>query len=221
MQSEPRYILTTPPTVEPLTLADVTAHLRIDADDASQDTTIKLLMLAARRYAETYTGRSLMTQKWQAVMDSFPGWHPLVGAPWNAYAPVPAWNHYQAEQLIKLSRGPVQSIDSIKYIDTNGTLQTLDPATYVFDASDLVQRVAPAFGSVWPVTQRQIAAVQVNFTAGVSDPTLVPPTIATWMLARIATAYEHRTESEVVARGKMEALPYLDAILDSEKVWTL
>ena len=218
---ELRYALITAPTAEPLALSAVKAHLRVDSDDTSQDTTISLLMLAARRYAETYTGRSLMTQHWQAVADGFPGWFPLTGTPWNAYAPIPAWNHQHAESTIKLGRGPVQSVQSITYVDTTGTMQTLDPSTYIFDASDLEQRIAPVFGTYWPVTQRQLAAVKINFTAGVGDPTLVPPTILNWMLVRIATAYEHREAEEIVARGKLQPVAYVDTLLDSEKVWAL
>lgn len=218
---ELRYVLVTPPASEPLALADVKAHLRVDSDDTSQDATINLLMLAARRYAETYTGRSLLTQHWQAIADGFPGWYPLVGAPWNAYAPSMTLLRHEEERVIKLARGPVQSVESITYVDTSGVTQTLDPSTYVFDNSDLVQRIAPVFGAFWPVTQRQMAAVKINFTAGATSATLVPQTILNWMLVRIATAYEHREAEEIVARGKLQPVAYVDTLLDSEKVWAL
>lgn len=218
---ELRYVLVTPPTAEPLALADVRAHLRIDSDDFSQDATINILMLAARRYAESYTGRSLMTQHWQAVADRFPGWYPLVGAPWNAYVPAPVLNQHIDDQTIKLGRGPVQSVESITYVDLNGVTQTLDPSTYIFDNSDLMQRVAPAYGTVWPVARQQLGAVRINFTAGAATAAAVPATILNWMLVRIATAYEHREAEEIVAKGKLQPLEYVDTLLDSEKVWAL
>lgn len=218
---ELRYVLVTPPATEPLALADVKAHCRIDSDDTSQDANLTIMMVAARQYAEKYTGRSLMTQKWMAVADGFPGWYPLVGAPWNAYAPAMTLLRHEEERVIKLGRGPVQSVESIKYVDTSGVLQTLDPLTYVFDNSDLVQRVAPVFGSFWPVAQRQMASVKINFTAGVDTASLVPQSFLNWILVRVATAYGHPEAEEIVARGKLQPLAYVDTLLDSEKVWAL
>lgn len=217
---EPRYVIVTAPTAEPLTLADVRAHLRIDSDDTSQDTTISLLMLAARRYAETYTGRSLMPQIWCAVADGFPGC-PIPAAPFGAYLPGSVIARHASDLVIKLMRGPVTAVTSITYVDTTGTTQTLDPATYIFDSSDLVQRIAPAFGQSWPAARAQLAAVKITFQAGYSNAAAIPATILNWMLVRIATAYEHREAEEIVARGKLQPLEYVDTLLDSEKVWTL
>lgn len=219
---EPRYVLVTAPTAEPLALADVRAHLRIDSDDSSQDATISLLMLAARRYAETYTGRSLLAQTWCAVADAFPGC-PIPAAPFGAYRPGSGSiiARHTTDVVIKLLRGPVTSVTSITYVDTNGATQTLDPATYIFDPSDLVQRIAPAFGQSWPAVRAQLAAVKITFQAGYANAAAIPATILNWMLVRIATAYEHREAEEIVARGKLQPLEYVDTLLDSEKVWSL
>lgn len=218
---ELRYVNVTPPTAEPLTLADVRAHLRIDDDDTSQDSTLGILIPAARRYAETYTGRSLMSQTWMAVADGFPGCYRLLGAPFSAYAPVNVLRHQQDEMVIKLMRGPVTAVNSIAYIDTNGALQTLDPSTYIFDSSDLVQRIAPAFGSTWPAARMQMASVKITFAAGYANASAIPGTFMNWMLVRIATAFEHREAEEIVAKGKLQPLEYVDTLLDSEKVWAL
>lgn len=215
-----RYVLTTAPTAEPLTLADVRPHLRIDDDDTSQDATLNILISAARRYAETYTGRALMPQHWCAVGDSFPGCA-LPPVPGLSYAYRAVIAHPADELVIKLLRGPVTAIDSIVYVDTSGAPQTLDPATYIFDPSDLVQRIAPAYGSVWPMARAQLAAVKITFSCGYANAASVPPTIRNWMLVRIATAYEHREAEEIVARGKLQPLEYVDTLLDSEKVWSL
>jgi len=216
---ELRYTLVTPPAAEPLTAEDVRTYLRVDDDDTSQDTVISLLITEARRYAETYTGRSLMPQTWQAVADQFPGcWLPP--APFSAYAygsRAGLLEHHSDEAVIQLARGPVTSITSITYVDTNGATQTMDPATYILDTSDLVQRVAPAYGMSWPSTRRQLAAVKIQFAAGYADAASVPATIRNWMLVRIATAFEHREAEEIVAKGKLQALAYVDGLLDSEK----
>jgi hypothetical protein len=222
---ELRYILATPPASEPLTTEDVRSYLRLDDDDTSQDSIISVMITAARRYAEQYTGRSLMPQTWLAVADSFPGcWIPP--APFGAYAysygsARSVEYHSPEEQVIKLARGPVNSITSITYVDSNGATQTLDPSTYILDTSDLVQRIAPAYGQNWPAARRQLGAVRITFAAGYANADAVPATVRNWMLIRIATAFEHREAEEIVLKGKLQALAYVDTLLDSEKVFAL
>jgi hypothetical protein len=218
-----RYSLVTPPIGEPLTAEDVRTYLRVDDDDLSQDTVITMLITAARRYAETYTGRSLLAQTWLAVADSFPGcWLPP--APFGAYAygsRAGLLEHHWDEVVIKLARGPVNTVTSVSYVDTNGVTQTMDPSTYILDTSDLVQRLAPAYGQSWPAARRQLGSVRITFTAGYPSADAVPATIRNWMFNRIATAFEHREAEEIVAKGKLQALAYVDQLLDSEKVWAL
>lgn len=222
---ELRYSLVTPPASEPLTAEDVRSYLRLDDDDTSQDSIITILITAARRYAEQYTGRSLMPQTWLAVADSFPGcWIPP--APFGAYAysygsARSVDYHSPDEQIIKLAHGPVTSITSITYVDSNGATQTLDPSTYILDTSDLVQRVAPAYGQNWPAARRQLGSVKVTFATGYADAASVPATIRSWMFNRIATAFGHREAEEIVAKGKLQKLEYVDTLLDSEKVFSL
>jgi uncharacterized phiE125 gp8 family phage protein len=182
------------------------------------------MITAARRYAETYTGRSLLPQTWLAVADAFPGsWMPQgVPLPFGAYALRGSlYEHRPDEQVIKLLRGPVTAVTSVTYVDTNGTTQTLDPSTYILDTSDLVQRLAPAYAQSWPAARRQLAAVRITFAAGYADAASVPATIKNWMLVRIATAFEHREAEEIAMKGKLQPLAYVDGLLDSEKVWAL
>jgi hypothetical protein len=49
----------------------------------------------------------------------------------------------------------------------------------------------------------------------------VPQAIRTWILARASTVNTHRDMVEIVARGKLEALPYVDTMLDAWKVVTV
>ena len=67
---------------------------------------------------------------------------------------------------ILLEHGPVQSIDSITYVDMSSTVQTMPSANYIADMTGLLARVTPKFGQIWPITLPQIASVSVNFTAG-------------------------------------------------------
>ena len=64
-------ILLTPPAVEPVTLADAKAYLRVDNDD--DDAVISALIAGARAHVEAQTRRALITQTWRLVRDAWPG----------------------------------------------------------------------------------------------------------------------------------------------------
>ena len=58
----------------------------------------------------------------------------------------------------------------IKYIDDDGTQQTLAASKYKVDSSDERQpaRIDPAYDEVWPATRRQTNAVEVRIVCGYS-----------------------------------------------------
>lgn len=207
-----RYVLTQQPAVEPVSLAQVKEHRRLDADDTSQDLTLALLITTARRYAEAYTGQSFITQKWRATMDRFPG----VMLPATPYAASAAWLPTpQPSNEIQLLHGPIQSVDLITYLDANGASQTLATSKWTLDASGIFPRIAPTYGNAWPDTLPQIGAVTVDFTAGYgATAPSVPVEIVHWMLVRIGSLFENREEVAVMTRGKLEPLPYVDGLLD-------
>ncbi len=216
-----RFGRVTGPAVEPVTVAQVQAHCRIDDGDPRFAALAPLMISATRAYAEKITNRSFLLQSWLATGDQFPGFNfaPIVGT----YTPIPL--QPRPPEII-LAHGPVVSVTSIKYLDTTGTLQTLDPSTYVLDASGLSPRIAPAYGKQWPATLMQIGAVQIAYNAGLgtgiaADAALVPENVRQWMLIRFATAWEHPEEVEQVARGKLEPLEYVDSLLDLEREWAI
>lgn len=193
------------PAIEPVTVGDAKAHLREFNDE--EDTLISLLIGASRRYAETYCQRSFITQQWSLILDNWPcsfSESPHLSGPYS-----------MPPNAIQLERGPVISLDSIKYLDA-GVLNTLSPSVYVADLSGPVPRVTPKFGQIWPpISTPQIANVQVNYTAGYGPAaTDVPEGIRHWILLRVATLYENREAMAIVAKGRVEALPFVDTLLD-------
>ena len=150
------YKLLVEPAIEPITLADAKQHLRMEVSD--DDALITLLIAAARQYAEQLTRTSFITQQWSLVLDAFPG-PSLMGVPAGLPCSLPG-------HAILLEHGPVQSIDSITYVDMSSTVQTMPSANYIADMAGLLTRVTPKFGQIWPITLPQIASVSVNFTAG-------------------------------------------------------
>lgn len=184
--------LITPPTVEPITLAEARSHLRVTHTD--EDALITALITAARADAENELQRSLITQTREIARDAFP-------------------------DAIELTFGPVIAVTSVKFDDLAGIEQTLDPATYRLDTFRLTGRLVPDPEYSWPETRQHVNAVRVRYTAGYGPAaTDVPAPIRQWILLRIGTLFEHR---ESVAAGVTVAtVPYVDRLLDPYRVPT-
>lgn len=203
------------PTVEPMTLDEAKLHLRVD--HTLDDALITAMISACRDFAETKTQRSLMTQTWVLTLDSFPG-PSLMGVPFGRAYSLP-------EHAIILERPPVQSITSIKYLDTSSTQQTMPTTDYVdltnggAQRVDAPVRITPVFGKIWPINQPQIGAVQVQYIAGYGNAgSNVPGGLKAWMKLRLGAMYENREEIAVGQRIVVSELPFVDGMLDQYTV---
>jgi uncharacterized phiE125 gp8 family phage protein len=184
--------LITGPAEEPVTLAEAKLHLRVS--HTAEDALITALIVAARESAEHLTGRSMVTQTWERVLDMFPG------------------------SEIELGRPDVQSVLSVKYTDAASTEQTIDPAYYVLDNTTDPGWILPAYGYSWPQTLHTVNAVRVRFTTGYGAASDVPTGIKTWMLLRVGTLYRFREE---VHAAQLSDMPggYVDRLLDKYRVY--
>lgn len=188
--------LITAPATEPVTLAEAKLHLRIEGSITDEDDLVTALIKAAREDAEHQLGRALVAQTWERVLDCFPA----------------------AE--IELGWPPVIAISSVTYIDAAGDSQTLASTGYSLDTDTAPGWLLPAYGTVWPATLDTAGAVRVRFTAGFgSTASDVPSTIKAWMLVRVGTLYQHR--SQVAAGVNLTAMPgaFVDRLLDRYRVW--
>jgi uncharacterized phiE125 gp8 family phage protein len=152
--------LMTPPTAEPLTLAEAKLHLRVDIDD--DDVLIGALISAARDYGQGETRKQMVSACWKQVLDSFPG-PSLIGIPYGRPFTMPG-------HAIYLERSPVIRVVSIQYLDMAGDVQTMSDTDYTVDYSSDPVRITPVFGKIWPIPLPQIGAVWVNFDAGFAAP---------------------------------------------------
>lgn len=180
-----------PPAEEPVTLAEAKAQCRVDGTD--DDTFITALIQSAREMAEHETGRALITQTWELVLDAFPA-------------------------AFVLRHPPIISVESVKFIDSAGVQQTLDPADTLLDNDSEPGYLVPAYGKTWPDSYPVPNAVRVRYTAGYGDAADVPQSIKQWMLLMIGTAYAHR---ETVLAGQITTLgrQYWDALLDPYRMY--
>lgn len=171
-------IRTIPPLVSPVTPAEAAKHLSLV--DGENDSHVRLLVEAATECAEWTTWRALITQTWELTLDAFP---------------CRLW----------IPRPPLQSLE-IKYIDTNGDEQTLDPAEYKI-ASGEPAYVVPAYGKSWPSSRSEPGAVRVTFVAGYgAEATAVPQRIRQAILLLAGNWFVNR-ESVTVGAGAAMELP--------------
>lgn len=173
----------TAPAVEPLTADEAKAHLRYPYED--QDLLIRSLIVSARRYCEKATGKAFVTQTLRLTRDRFPD--------------------YRDCYEFRLPQPPLQTVTNIQYTDSNGVLQTVDPSTYVVDATQEVGRIGLAWGETWPTDAiDQIAAVKVNYVAGYGLASAVPDTLKSAMKLLIEHGFQNR---EAVSDGQFYEVP--------------
>lgn len=176
------FKVTTGPASEPITLSEAKAHLRVEFDD--DDTLITALIAAARDYAERYTHRALLTQTITQVLPCFP-----------------YYEYRNQNRAIRLFRPPLATLKTIKYYDSDNTLQTLYDAdaaptpitdTAIVNTIKEPPEVTPAFNTDWPTTANREKAVELVYVAGWSAAGQVPQSIKAAMLLLVGEMYERR-----------------------------
>ncbi len=189
-----RLVQTTPPASEPVTVAEVKLHCRIDISD--DDAYLAGLITAAREMIESRTWRQLCTATWKIVFDDFP--------------------HYQSNvldnEVILLPKSPIQSVTSVKYYDPLNVFQTFSPSQYDVDLIGEPARIYPSLGFFFPVTRERLNAVEIVFVAGYSaDGTSVPAGLKTAIMWLVAGWYWNR---ESVSEVAMKPVPLgVDSII--------
>jgi uncharacterized phiE125 gp8 family phage protein len=163
--------LVSPPTLEPVTLDEAKAHLKVDTTD--DDALIGTLISAARARAEWHTGRAFLTQSWTCLLDAWPcaGW-------------------------IEIPLPPLQAVSTITTYAANDAATVLDSSLYQVDAASNPARIALKPGVTLPVNLRALNAIEIAFTAGYGDAeSNVPAQIRAAILELVANAYANRGDT--------------------------
>jgi uncharacterized phiE125 gp8 family phage protein len=161
--------LVTAPAVEPVSLAEMKKHLGVDHSD--DDAYIGTLITAARMTIDArdgWLGRTLVTQTWDFILDSFPA----------------------AEIAVPLR--PVQAIASIKFDNPAGTEETVAPGNYYLDNVNYEAWIFTAGGFTWPATLAAVNAVTIRVIAGYGNASAVPAPIRAAIMLMAAEMYERR-----------------------------
>lgn len=136
--------VSSPPAAEPVSLAEMKLHLRIDGD--AENTLLAALIASARGIAEDMTNRAIVTQTRKLYLDAFPGSELLLPGP------------------------PLISVSSIQYLDVSGSLQTLATTVYDVDTDGQPGRILLGYSDSWPATQSIAKAVTITYVCGYATP---------------------------------------------------
>lgn len=164
----------TAPTTEPISLATVRLHLRLDAYGSPpshpDDSLVTSLITAVRQNAEDYTGLKIANGTYEMRADSFKDFES------------------------NLQTWPVTSISSVSYVDLNDETKTLTSSDYVLDTYTRPARLKP---SLTKITFPAAKEVTIRFVAGFTDGQSpnqypMPKPLESAMLLMIGHLYDNR-----------------------------
>ncbi len=158
--------LVTPPSAEPVTVADAKAHSRISID--TDDSQVAGFISAARAYCESRICRSLLPQTWRLALRHWPG---------RSYATGPrdfsTLAEYHRFNFIELPRPPIRSITSFTYTDVSGNVFSMSQGysnavgNYLLDADSEPARIYLPFSGIWPTTILAPGSpIQITYVGG-------------------------------------------------------
>lgn len=155
------------PAVEPLTLAEAKAHLRLDG--AEEEALVSACIVAARQACESYTGLSLISQTWQLYLDRWP-----MGA-------------------VSLPRPPVQGVTEVAVLDAAGGRRVLEAERYFLDRAAGPARLMRRGALSWPQPGRPLGGIEITYRAGFGDSwNDVPAALRQGMLLAVGHFFERR-----------------------------
>jgi len=164
----------TPPTEEPLTLAELKEHLRIETADDNDY--ITALGISGREWCEGFCNRQFVTATYDWSVDKF-------------------------SSSFLLPKPELQSVTTVKYIDTDGATHSVSDSVYDVDIEQETRRLRLAYSESWPSDRRSTPnSVIIRFVAGYGDADAVPETIKAAIKLLVGHLYEHR---EAVTLGHL------------------
>lgn len=184
---------TTPPVVEPVSVSDAKAHLRVDGDE--DNFYIASLISAAREWVEAYLDRTLIKTQWTVRLDGFP------------------------IDDIELPRPPMSQTQTevvITYTSEAGFVATLSTDLYRADRAATPGVVRPLRTGNWPSHMDDANAVTITWWAGYgADGKSVPAPIRHAILMLVGQWYERRAAAD--SMGGSEVPFGVSSLLSSQK----
>lgn len=159
-------VMTGAPALEPVTLAEAKAHLRIDS--ALEDTFIASLITTSRLQVEAILGVALITQNWTWRFDAWP----------------------RGDVVFPLS--PVSAAGSVRIQNSDLSFATVAPASYIVDGRGAPPRLIPSSAN-FPNPGAAALGIEIQFTAGYGALAAdVPAPLRQAILLLVAHWFENR-----------------------------
>lgn len=170
----------TAPALEPVSLTEVKARLRIDS--TVDDPDLRGLIVAARRQVEKdLNGASLVATVWDSWMDQAPG---------GAVVSVPRW--------------PLQSVTSVTSYDAADAATVFASTEYLVDAASRPGRVILNDDAAWPSGLRTHKAMVIRHISGFSGAAKIVSGItrsSTTATVTTSTAHGYATGNRITLAG--------------------
>ena len=183
------------PALEPVTLADAKAHLRLDGDDDDQYLTAAIV--SARVHVEVMTRRLLIEQHWRVYLDAWP-----------------------KKRIVTLSPAPLTAVDAVTVYDADGNPVVVSPEDYDIDTVGVPGRLVLA-SDVPAVVGRAVNGIEIDVAAGYGPSSVdVPAPLRQAIMMLVAHWYEHRG---VVGHDQAVNVPPLgfDALIAPYRILSL
>lgn len=173
-------VVTVRPVQSPLLLTDAKSFLRVDGSALDMD--VELSVASAIGDLQDMTSTFLIEQTVEIQADTF-------------------------DDLAHLDVGPVTAIEAIRYRDSAGDEQLLDPSTYELVGVRLDRGIYRAAGTTLPAMRRGKGAITVALKVGYGrTATDIPPPLRWALLA--------------MARAKFEGLPVdVAPLIVNHRIW--
>jgi uncharacterized phiE125 gp8 family phage protein len=172
--------LFTPPSAEPVALAEMKAFLRVEHD--ADDALIASLIAGARTHIEARTRRALMTQGWRLTRDVWP-----------------------AGGVLPLLPAPVAALLAVRVYRVDGGADLIDTGLFALDRA-AAPAVLTFVRTAMPAPGRPRGGIELDITAGYGDdPEDVPAPLR--QAIRLLAAHWYENRALVTASGEVASVP--------------
>ena len=161
----------TAPVVEPVSLAEAKAHVRVDNE--AEDTLIQGYIATAREWCEDYLDRSLVTQQLTMKLDYLPAEVELPRPP-------------------VIASGTATAVVITYTTSISGSTAVLSTASYRVDRDATPGTIVPPYGEAWPSHIIDRNSVAVTWWAGYGEAAAVPQRVKNAILMCVHELYVGR-----------------------------